>query len=482
MNDQRYAQLLEELLDGIDHGDFNSTESVPDKYNFAHLEAIFYYADQLDGGRTLFRQLFDIICSIGRNAIQKKINQGDRIKVTFLTFSAAEWPADSLYHLLERNPIFDVSVTNVFLIDRDIEDSNRTYRQNKLFFESKEYRVLNTFDFVNNKVITWDELDETPDVVIHCSCWHESLPEFYRISSYPLSRVNFYIPYCFDTGNSINGKYVNQISYNKEFINMMNTVYLCSQKDIDGYAKYQLLGGSNALFSGYIKMDYFYDSKVYSEKEIRDLWKIPTENDCYKVKKIIIAPHHSFLGYGGIKFSTFANNAYFWLYLAEKYSDSISFIFKPHPNLRTRAIEAKVFQDYDEWNEYIRRWNNLPNAKVVEEQSYLEFFETSDAIIMDSISFIAEYLYTGKPGLFLTRREQAFTELGEICLNGYERIAGNDYIGIEEFVQNTVLGGNDKTSETRTAIFKDCLDYKRLNHCSASEFVYSDILQKLGIC
>ena len=42
-------------------------------------------------------------------------------------------------------------------------------------------------------------------------------------------------------------------------------------------------------------------------------------------------------------------------------------------------------------------WNALPNAKVVEEESYLDIFATSDGMIMDSASFIGEYLYVNKP-------------------------------------------------------------------------------------
>ena len=55
---------------------------------------------------------------------------------------------------------------------------------------------------------------------------------------------------------------------------------------------------------------------------------------------------------------------YFWIYLAKKYENQISFIFKPHPNLRTRAIEAEVFRDAGDYERYIDLWEKLPNARV----------------------------------------------------------------------------------------------------------------------
>ena len=136
--------------------------------------------------------------------------------------------------------------------------------------------------------------------------------------------------------------------------------------------------------SGYIKMDQLYRMKEWNEEEIREIWKIPAGKKADEMKRVIIAPHHSFMGYGGIKYSTFARNAWFLLYLAQKYQDKVSFIFKPHPNLRLRAVEAGVFENYEEYDRYVEEWNALPNAKVVQETDYLDIFATSDGMIMDS--------------------------------------------------------------------------------------------------
>ena len=124
---------------------------------------------------------------------------------------------------------------------------------------------------------------------------------------------------------------------------------------------------------------------------------------------------------------------YFWIYLAKKYENQISFIFKPHPNLRTRAIEAEVFRDAGDYERYIDLWEKLPNARVSAEESYLEIFATSDGMIMDSNSFLAEYMYVNKPLLFLTREEQTFNKLGRSIVDTYDQCDGRDYMGLKVF-------------------------------------------------
>lgn len=317
-------------------------------------------------------------------------------------------------------------------------------------------------------------------MVIHLTYWWESLPECYRILHYPLRRINLSIPYGFETGNSAGGQYASHFAWNKEFQNLAVRVYANTKMDVEGYRQYQLLQGSNVAYSGYVKMDYFYQKPCYTESDIRALWKIPEGADVNSMKKVIIAPHHSFLGYAGILFSTFAENVHFWPYLAEKYQDKISFVLKPHPNLRCRAVEAGVFKSTGEYDAYIAKWNRMPNARVVEEGSYLELFATSDAMIMDSISFIAEYLYADKPLLYLTRPEQVFTELGQKCMSAYSQAEGSDYMKIERFLEDTVLGESDSMREQRRKIFAEELDYVKDHHCLASEWIYQDIASMVG--
>ena len=91
-------------------------------------------------------------------------------------------------------------------------------------------------------------------------------------------------------------------------------------------------------------------------------------------------------------------------------------MFKPHPTLRTKAVLAGIFKDDSEWEDYIKQWEDLENAAYVNDGMYQDLMCKSDAMILDSISFLAEYMYTSHPMLFLKRKEQRFNEFGKLVV------------------------------------------------------------------
>ena len=113
------------------------------------------------------------------------------------------------------------------------------------------------------------------------------------------------------------------------------------------------------------------------------------------------------------------------------------------------------------------------------EADYLALFDTSDGIINDSISFVGEYMYVDKPMLFLERPEQRFNELGEVLIKAHYKVSGQDYMGIDNFVNEVVVKGNDHMKQEREKIFSEELDYYSDNGIKASEYVYRDIVDNL---
>ena len=180
-----------------------------------------------------------------------------------------------------------------------------------------------------------------------------------------------------------------------------------------------------------------------------------------------------------MSFSTFGSNMYYFLYLAQKYKYKVTFIFKPHPNLRNAVVKSGYMKSYDEYEEYLDRWRELPNGNVVEEADYLKLFETSDAMIMDSMSFVGEYLYVQKPLLFLTREEQNFNDLGEALMEAHYTADGRDYMSIDMFIQNVVINGDDVKKDIRKDVFYRQLDYYGRNGINASEYIYRDMCNDL---
>lgn len=475
-----YARLVEELFNGIDAGNFSHLGKIPERYTFLHLYALMKLADELEDGRELYGQLLDLAAAHGKRCIAKKIQNGEKVRIAFLPISAAEWPADGLYRLLAEDERVECYVVPVPLTDRDVESRRDAYRGTKAFFEENGYAVRELYDARKDVCLPWTEIGGMPDILIHLTPWFTSLPDVCRVTSFPLRCIQCYVPYGFHVVDSVDGQYAAKFAFNHDFYNMMWKVYEDSEKSVEGFRKYGMLQGKNTVFSGYAKMDYFYGTREWGEEEIKGIWKIPEGRSVCEMRRVIIAPHHSIKGYGGILLSTFPKNAYFLLYLAKKYQDRVSFIYKPHPNLRLRAVEAGVFESYEDYDAYLEEWNALPNARVVQEGSYLEVFDTSDGMVMDSASFIAEYLYANKPLLFLKRNGQAFTPLGAGLIQAYDTAWGEDYCAIERFLQEVILDGKDEKKPLREKIWRENLDYVGTNQCLASEFVYRDICSLLG--
>lgn len=143
-------------------------------------------------------------------------------------------------------------------------------------------------------------------------------------------------------------------------------------------------------------------------------------------------------------------------------------------------VSTGILHNVEEYEEFLEKIESNPNARVLEEGNYLPLFDTSDAMINDSISFLGEYLYVNKPLLFLTRQEQRFNELGKAIVDAHYQCSGRDFKKIEDFLVNVVIDGNDTRKKIREDIFERELDYVRKNGCTAGEYIFLDISDTLN--
>ena len=446
---------------------------------YEHLIAMFYVTRAMTGGMRLYNYCYDAAIECAKCNIKRRLTANEKIKVTFLPISAAEWPAEYIYRKLEADDRFEPQVVPVPLIGRTKEERGKTYSQTYDFFMAGGYNVKKIYDFQTEEIIGWEEIGGIPDVVINVTPWYSDIAKNYQITRLPLYVLNVYISYGLTVGNSQEGVYAEKFMYNKDFMNVMWKVYTETKKDYIGFQKYQTLKAKNVVNSGYIKMDYFLEKHDYSEERLRNIWSVPEGTDIYSYKKILITPHFSVGDDNVLSFPTFNKNMYFYIYLAKKYIDSVSFIFKPHPNLRNTLVLDGYMKSIEEYEAYLDEFNRLPNASVCEEADYLALFDTSDGIINDSISFVGEYMYVDKPMLFLERPEQRFNELGEVLIKAHYKVSGQDYMGIDNFVNEVVVKGNDYMRQEREKIFSEELDYYSDNGIKASEYVYRDIVDNL---
>ena len=224
------------------------------------------------------------------------------------------------------------------------------------------------------------------------------------------------------------------------------------------------VGMPRGLYSGYPKIDPFFAKDANFQFD----WKMARPD----AKKIIWAPHHSINEV--TKWATFQWN-YQFMYEFAKAHPEISWVVKPHPNLAFRAIDHKIFPSVEAFEEYLQKWNDLPNAQVYTGAYYQAIFATSDGMIHDCGSFTAEYQYVDKPMIYLTRKGTVFNELGTEIFKASYLVDGKDFDAIAAMIQRVFIEGDDYKAADRKEIFDKYLNYPKTNGMSASEFIYRSI-------
>lgn len=146
------------------------------------------------------------------------------------------------------------------------------------------------------------------------------------------------------------------------------------------------------------------------------------------------------------------------MYDFAKAHPEISWVVKPHPRLLSTAISEKVFPSMEAFENYLKKWDNLPNAQIYLGTYYQAIFATSDGMIQDCASFIAEYQYVDKPMIFLTREGGKFNKLGEEILKVSYLVDGKDLDAIAAIMQRVFIEGDDYKAAERRAIFDKYLN------------------------
>ena len=196
-----------------------------------------------------------------------------------------------------------------------------------------------------------------------------------------------------------------------------------------------------------------------------------------KKKKIIWAPHHSiednddFLGY-----SNFLNYYDKFIEISKKYKDILQIAFKPHPSLYAKLSAHKEWGK-NKTDNYYKKWKEMENTQI-EQKNYVDLFIKSDAIIMDSISFILEYMFVNKPSLFMLKdanSQSKFNTLGKLAFETlYKSSSEEDII---DFIENQVLKEIDPMKRQRSEFAKEYLVPP--NGKNASENIYNHIRKEL---
>lgn len=389
----------------------------------------------------------------------RKIRKQKSCPVIFVASQLAMWRYQRLFDILLKDPRFQPQIIISPFSTFSPDERTKCVEQLKAYFEAHHipHNVITSDVQLNNLV------SEGSKGIIFYPQPYEEIYTFSITNERIKDWLMAYHPYAISTVAS-------DAFNNSRFLNITWRIFQPTLLHKADSKKLADNHGINIRITGDAHADDF-----IGEPKLNPWKKIEDGN---VRKKIIFAPHFQINKNG-----TFNRAAFLWSYkimvdIAKKYEKTIQIAFKPHPRLRSELY------GHPDWgkkrtDEYYHLWEVLPNTQL-ETGEFVDLFKTSDALIHNCGSFTAEYLFTGKPVLFLTQDMHEITDtandFGLKCIDMHYR--GKSAKDIESFITTTILGQEDPLKEERVAFHSRYL--LPPNGRSAASNMYAEICKSLG--
>lgn len=407
----------------------------------------------------------DIIAQVHAMVLQSKaavLRRGETLNVCFFVNRKQFWSMQSVYDAFKKHTRFNLLIVP-FPITLDTPDGKKAeavdYEELCEFHEEKGAKVVRVCEPDGRLLIGPDEL--APDIIFYEQHWMSMYHEEYSIEHMFKSALCVCVPYGVMIANIPENQF-NGIAHNFAWRNFVE-----SPVHFGLAMKYGDNKGKNAVVSGYPKFD------AFSGPVRKSYWKTSSP----QIKRIIWAPHYSVNTGSRVDFATFTDYWGKMLEFVKNNGDKIEMIMKPHPALRSQC--AAVGMPGQVFDRYVDIWNSLPNGSVVSDGDYIDLFMTSDAMILDSLSFISEYMITGKPMCFLNKFASAAELLTHFNDYGKKAVSLLDMAYNWDDVTGFIKGVCDGTLPEREdrKYFVD--NILKVNFGHVGEFMVNHILQQL---
>lgn len=391
--------------------------------------------------------------------IVKELRKKDSIKIVFLVLHDSVWKYEKLFDLLKKDKVFVPQIVVIPVVNENGVDWENYYRTLK-YFRTNNYNFLGSYDEQKDIWIDIKNLTN-PDLVFFTNP-HKLTFNKYYITNFK-DKLTCYSPYAFVVIHLID------MHYNLKFHKLLWKYFVETKHHLEYLFQYNKEYPSNGFISGFPGLDKIFD-KNFNAKPV---WKVTKLDKTYK---IIWAPHHTIKGQdSGLNYSSFETYQEFFLELLDKRKD-IQIAFKPHPLLKSKLYNNKEWGK-NKTDEYYNSWKTLSNGQL-EESNYIDLFYNSDAMILDSASFIVEYLFFNKPILFTMKDDkikERFNSFGRKVFNYL--YTSKDQKKLEEFIEYQVYRGDDFLKEKRNNFLQKEILPK--NGQTASENIYHEIKNQL---
>lgn len=352
-----------------------------------------------------------------------QVRRKRQIEVVFVISELGAWKTEALYKEMLEHPRFSPKIAVVNSTENP--DAKQVVKH---YLDTKGYNYASLED----DELIYDYF--TADIIFYQKPYWWVIPDKHRYGN------NYKSLFCFVTYGISTIKEKWAINQPIQLYAWQN--YQFNDSCASEFKELSLINGKNFVVTGFPMTDSFTKYKASG---------FPWKETGKKLKKIIWAPHHTLPdGDNWLNYSTFLNYAQFMLDVAHGYSDRVQIAFKPHPLLKPKLDRLWGKEKADQ---YYASWENGINTQLVEGE-YVDLFMQSDAMIHDCSSFIIEYLYTGKPILFLDNgSDHTANMLGYAAKAFNLQYKATEEAEIRSFIQS-VLDGNDERKPERESFAK----------------------------
>lgn len=385
--------------------------------------------------RALRYILYNTIFPLYQKLLVWRLRRKEQINVVFVAMSLSMWRYQELYEAISRNPRFKVSIVVMPSIKFVAEQRKKDREELINYFTSKRGHFVVVEDSSSDNMLK----ELCPDVLFYPQPYLENFEKKFDHYRFRF-RLLCYYPYAFWMSKE-------RWSYDQPLHNYAWKLFYSTELHRKDAQKYALNKGRNVEVVGYPNADNFLCGNH------RDIWKPQGEVK----KRIIWAPHFTITP-SYVTQSNFLWMADLMLDIADKYSDKIQFVFKPHPRLFSELCKHADW-GIEKAQHYYNEWRLRENTQL-ESGEFVDLFMTSDAMIHDSGSFCVEYHYSGNPVMYVAQNfEEQVTEKGEFGqLAMRKHYVGQSAKDVIRFIEEVVLGGNDPMRVEREEFVKQYLN------------------------
>jgi len=383
--------------------------------------------------------------------IKEKVTAAKKIKVGFFVVLDSMFSMEGVFAAMLNDTLFSPFIVVIPYVSRGKD--NMFFQMAKTFTNlSARYRYANIFKSYNEEQKKFIDFSNQCDIACFSTPYDSATYKYYRITY--LSRLNI-VPVYTTYGYTVSNWYAHM--YQNRSLACLWKFFLENDFVSRELKERSYFNPSSLITVGYTKMDRLSTIK----NKTRDR------------KRIIIAPHHTITG-DDICFSCFIQYADFFLALPPKYPQ-IDFIFRPHPLLRTRLVNDKVWSS-EKTETYFKNMQAIPNVEYQDGGDYFETFVNSDAMIHDCGSFMAEYLYTDHPVCFMlkdkSRNQKNYNTFALECID-HHYYAFNEQ-DIIHFIDDVVINGNDTMKQKRLDFANEKI---KINYAHVTQKIMENIKQ-----